>query len=120
MCPLVPTVGNAIIDYLKQGRPRSIRPELFLGLRAPFGPMSPGALGQAVTCRMKRLGLPLERKGAHSLRHACAVRLLDEGLSIKEIGDHLGHLSPRSTQIYAKVDLNKLRLVGDLDIGGLL
>lgn len=120
LCPLVPSVGNAIIDYLKQGRPSSARPELFLDLLAPFGPMSPRALGQAVKRRMDKLGFPLERKGAHCLRHACAVRLLDEGFSLKEIGDHLGQLSPKSAQIYAKVDLNKLRAVGDLDIGGLL
>ncbi|MDE2469962.1 MAG: tyrosine-type recombinase/integrase [Bradyrhizobium sp.] len=120
VCPLAPTVGNAIVEYLKRGRPRSARPELFLDLLAPFGPMSPRALGQAVKRRMDKLGLPLARKGAHCLRHACAMRLLDEGFSIKEIGDHLGQLSPKSTEIYAKVDLKRLRLIGDLDIGGLL
>lgn len=31
--------------------------------------------------------------------------LLPEGLSLKEIGDHLGRSDPRSTRIYAKVDL---------------
>jgi DNA-binding transcriptional MerR regulator len=45
------------------------------------------------------------------LRHACASHLLHEGFSIKEIGDHLGHRSPRSTQIYAKVDREKLAQV---------
>ncbi|MFH1718500.1 MAG: tyrosine-type recombinase/integrase [Planctomycetota bacterium] len=120
VCPLVPTVGNAIIDYLKKGRPRSAHAELFLGLLAPFDPMSPRALGQAVKWRMDKLKLPLARKGAHCLRHACAMRLLDEGFSIKEIGDHLGHLSPKSTQIYAKVNLQELRVVGNFDIGGLL
>jgi integrase/recombinase XerD len=118
--PLVPTVGNAIIDYLKNGRPMSPRAELFLDLLAPFSPMSPRALGQAVRRRIDKLRLPFAQKGAHSLRHACARRLLDEDFSIKEIGDHLGHLSPKSTQIYAKVDLQRLRVVGDFDIGGLL
>lgn len=118
--PLIPTVGNAIIEYLKNGRPKSSRPELFLDLLAPFAPMSSMALGQAVRRRMEKLGFSLERKGAHCLRHACAMRLLDEGFSIKEIGDHLGHLSPASAQIYAKVDVGRLRIVGEFDIGGLL
>jgi site-specific recombinase XerD len=118
--PLVPTVGNAIIEYLKKGRPKSSRPELFLDLLAPFGPMSPQALGQAVKRRMEKLGMSLKRKGAHCLRHACAMRLLDGGFSIKEIGDHLGQLSPASAQIYAKVDVERLRIVGEFDIGGLL
>ncbi len=56
--------------------------------------------------------------GPHSLRHACATRLLAEGLSMKEIGDHLGHRQPDSTRVYAKVDLNSLRQVADFDLGG--
>jgi site-specific recombinase XerD len=118
--PLVPTVGNAIIEYLKQGRPTSSRAEVFLDLLAPFGPMSARGLGQAARRRMEKLGLSLKRMGAHCLRHACATRLLDEGFSLKEIGDHLGQLSPSSTQIYAKVDLKNLRIVGEFEIGGLL
>jgi len=120
LCPLVPTVGNAIIEYLEKARPRSTRTELFLELQAPFRPMYAWALGQAVSRRIEKLKLPLVHKGSHSLRHACATHLLGEGFSIKEIGDHLGHLSPKSTRIYAKVDLAGLRTVGDFDIGGLL
>jgi len=120
VCPLVPTVGNAIIDYLRKGRPKSSRPEVFLDQLAPFGPMSSGALGQAVERRMKKLRLPITPKGSHALRHACAMRLQDEGFSIKEIGDHLGQLSLKSAQIYAKVDLQRLRMVGDFDLGGLI
>ena len=101
VCPLVPTVGNAIIEYLKKGRPKSARTDLFLDLVAPYRPMSPGALGQAFKRRIEKLGLPFARKGPHSLRHACATHLLGEGFSIKEIGDHLGHFVPnprKSTQ----------------------
>jgi site-specific recombinase XerD len=46
--------------------------------------------------------------------------LLAQGLSLKEIGDHLGHQSPETTRIYAKVDLLGLRAVGDFDLEGLL
>lgn len=120
VCPLVSTVGNAIVEYLKKGRPVSARNELFLELTAPFDPMRPGALGQAVRRRIDKLKLPLARKGSHGLRHACATHLLGEGFSIKAIGDHLGHLSPKSAQIYAKVDLAGLRAVGEFDMGGLL
>jgi integrase/recombinase XerD len=52
-------------------------------------------------------------------RHACATHLLAEGLSLKEIGDHLGHRLPKVTAAYAKVDIAGLRQVADLSLGGL-
>ncbi len=52
--------------------------------------------------------------------HACAQRLLDQGLSFKEIGDHLGHRSPTTTAVYAKVDLAGLRQVADIDLEWLI
>ena len=54
------------------------------------------------------------------MRHACAAHLLASGFSFKEIGDHLGHRSPESTRIYAKVDLAGLRTVADLPLKDLL
>jgi len=53
------------------------------------------------------------------LRHACASHLLQRGLTLKEIGDHLGHRSPDTTRIYAKVDLAGLRQVAAFDLGEL-
>jgi integrase/recombinase XerD len=57
---------------------------------------------------------------AETFRHACATHLLAQGLSLKEIGDHLGHRSSDATRIYAKVDLAALRGVGDFNLEGLL
>jgi integrase/recombinase XerD len=65
------------------------------------------------------LSVELPHYGPHSLRHACATRLLNQGLSLKEIGDHLGHTNPDTTRIYAKVDLAQLREVGQIDLRGL-
>ena len=53
----------------------------------------------------------------HALRHACAARLLAEGLTLKGIGDHLGHRSTSATSIYAKVNMAALREVGAFDLG---
>jgi DNA-binding transcriptional MerR regulator len=53
------------------------------------------------------------------LRHACATHLLDEGFSLKEIGDQLGHRSTRSTTIYAKVERTKLGQVADVRLSSL-
>jgi site-specific recombinase XerD len=69
--------------------------------------------------RFQALNLDLPHYGSHALRHACATHLLAQGLSLKEIGDHLGHRDPDTTRIYAKVDLTGLRQVGDFDLGDL-
>jgi integrase/recombinase XerD len=118
--PLCRLVGDAVLRYLREVRPRSARREVFLTLRAPFRPLPRGGLGQVVSRRLHALGVTLPRYGPHALRHACATHLLARGLSLKEIGDHLGHQSPETTRIYAKVDLVGLRAVADFDLEGLL
>jgi site-specific recombinase XerD len=117
--PLTRSVGDAILHYLQEVRPRSSYRELFLSLRSPFRPVGK-ALGEAVRNRLRSLQVPLPNYGPHALRHACATRLLAAGLSLKEIGDQLGHTNPDSTRIYAKVDLVGLRQVADFDVGGVL
>ena len=66
--------------------------------------------------QQKKLGSHPKRFGPHGLRHACATRLLAEGLTLKEVGGHLGHMSMAATCIYAKVDLPALREVAAFDI----
>jgi len=118
--PLVREVGEAILLYLRKARPQTDRREVFLRLLPPFGPLTVGGLGTMVHWRLKSLDIKLPHYGPHALRHACASHLLAEGLSLKEIGDHLGHSDPRSTRMYAKVDLEGLREVARFDLGGLL
>jgi site-specific recombinase XerD len=118
--PLCRPVGDAVLRYLREVRPRSARRELFLNLRAPFGPLSCGGVGGLVRPRLRALGVTLPHYGPHALRHACATHLLEQGLSLKEISDHLGHQSPETTRLYAKVDLVGLRTVGDFDLEELL
>ncbi len=119
--PLLQSVGQAIIRYLQQVRPRcSHHREIFLTLNAPFRPLSPGALYHAVRSRLCVLEIESRHHGPHSLRHACAGHLVAEGFSLKQVGDHLGHRSASATRTYAKVDLAGLREVGNFDLGGLL
>lgn len=118
--PLSRRVGDAIARYLREARPRTeSRREVFLSGRAPSGPLSLSKISSIVRNRMQRCGIDCRRPGAHALRHAFAQRLLEEGFSMQEIGDCLGHRSPASTAIYAKVDLTRLRQVADFDMEGL-
>jgi site-specific recombinase XerD len=83
-------------------------------------PLSATGLYHVVNRRLRPLKLSLKHNGPHALRHACASHLLAEGLSLKEIGDHLGHRCYDTTAKYAKVDLAALRQVGDFRLGGLI
>ena len=117
--PLSRGVGQAILRYVREVRPPRPERTLFLTLTAPIRPLSRGALWKIVASRIDRLGLVVRRRGPHALRHACAQHLLDQGFSMKVIGDYLGHRSAAATAVYAKVDLNALREVADFDLEGL-
>ncbi|MFW6116024.1 MAG: tyrosine-type recombinase/integrase [Chloroflexota bacterium] len=117
--PIEPTVGNALVRYLREARPKSENRVVFLTVRAPFRPLSSGGLYNAVRERVDRLGVLEKGRGPHGLRHACARHLVESGLSLKGVGDHLGHRSASSTRIYAKVDMASLRRVAFEDLGGL-
>lgn len=118
--PLVRTVGDALLRYLTKVRPHLPCRAVFLRLNAPFRSLTPGAVWQIVSHRLRALGVSLRHYGPHALRHACATHLLEQGFTLKEIGDHLGHRQPDTTRLYAKVDLNGLRQVADFDLGDLL
>lgn len=118
--PLLPSLREALIRYLKTVRRHSAHREIFLGLQSPFLPLGRGGLNSLVSRRLTALGVRTAHHGPHSLRHACAARLVAQGLSLKEIGDHLGHRSASATRIYAKVDLSGLREVAAFDLGELL
>jgi site-specific recombinase XerD len=116
--PLCRTVGDAILRYLREVRPRSAHRQVFIRWRAPFTPMSRSALTCLVGNRFQ--ALVGHSYGPHALRRACATRLLEQGLTLKEIGDHLGHSHPDATRLYAKVDLPHLRRVAEgIDLTGL-
>ena len=116
--PLVRSVGDAILRYVKEVRPQSVHRQLFLTLLPPIRPLR--GLWDLVGKRLQKLGVTSPRHGPHALRHACATHLLAEGFSLKEIGDHLGHQQPNTTRIYAKVDFTGLQKVADFDLGGVL
>jgi site-specific recombinase XerD len=118
--PLNQTVAQAIIRYLKEVRPRSSYREIFLSRQIPIKSLHKTALSAIVTRRWKPLNVTLLHYGAHALRHACATRLINQGVSLKAIAEQLGHRNLETTRIYAKVDLTRLREVANLNIGGLL
>src|ERR1035441_2328764 len=118
--PLVREVGAAILRYLREGRPKCKLREVFLTRVQPYRTLTGPGFSSMVRNRLHRLGLVLPCYGPHALRHSCATHLLAEGVSLKEIADHLGHVSLAAPQMYAKVDLPARREVGALPLTGLV
>jgi integrase len=109
-----------LVRYLRRVRPICSHREVFLTVLPPPRPLTRGALYGLTRSRFKAFGIPSAHQGPHALRHSCATRLAAERLSLKAIGDHLGHQSASATRIYAKVDLPTLRHVAAFDVGELL
>jgi site-specific recombinase XerD len=113
--PLTEEVGQALIDYLRHGRPASSYREVFIRANAPFVPFGcDNNLYYIITRYRQRASIALpkqSRKGMHSLRHTLASRLLEAGVSIETISGIMGHLSVETTRIYAKVGVKDLQSV---------
>jgi integrase/recombinase XerD len=118
--PIQYEVGNAILDYLRYGRPHCACRNVFLTLQLPYRPLARGATWGIVGDRMKLLGIQSEHRGPHSLRHACATHLLKKGSSLQEIADFLGHRNLQCVGIYAKYDKRSLRKVAAFSLAGIL
>lgn len=109
--PLLEAVGEALIECLRHRPSGTPFREVFLGLKAPFAPLSGLAIARVVQQHMKEAGVKTPRSGARTLRHSWAIRALAHNSSIKSIADVLGHRYIDTTFIYAKADLNSLREV---------
>ncbi len=118
--PLSRGVGQTILRYIREVRPPRPERALFLTLNAPIRPITGHTIGHVVRRRVARIGIVGKRRGPHALRHGTAQYLLDHGLSMKEVGDYLGHRSVSATAAYARVQLDTLREVGEIDLEGLL
>lgn len=109
--PLPQEVGDAVLSYLKTGRPTSVHDHVFLRVRAPVRPLHPATITSLVERAIATAGIDARFRGAHVLRHSAATQMLREGLPLDLIGTMLRHRSVDTTALYAKVDVVALREV---------
>jgi integrase/recombinase XerD len=109
--PLTDDAGTAVLDYIQHGRPTLPTRVLFLRVRPPAGLLKPTAVTEVFQTHARHSGLAIPFQGPHCLRHSLAVRLLREGVSLKAIGDVLGHRSLESTCHYLRLATEDLREV---------
>lgn len=107
--PLLPDVGEAVVDYLRNGRPPMPCREVFLRVLSPVGPLGRNGVVMVPRQASRRAGLPVV--GAHRLRHTAATNLLRAGASLRQVGHVLRHHSDQQTALYAAVDFARLSTV---------
>ncbi len=109
--PLLADVGNAIIDYLQNGRPRSALQSVFLSGRAPYVAATKSMVCSAINAIICKSGIDVTAKhhGPHSLRHSLASAMLENGTMMPVISESLGHRSTETTLTYLKIDIMSLR-----------
>ena len=108
--PLLTDVGEAIVNYLRYGRPISGHSEIFLSARPPYRPMFRWGINGVISRIMRESGVDISKRkfGPHAMRHSLASRLLANGVSLPVISESLGHESSLSTMEYLRVDLSSL------------
>lgn len=108
--PLLTEVGNAIIDYLKNGRPKSNLGNVFLSSRAPYVGATKSCVCAAINEIIIQSGVDINLKhhGPHSLRHSLASAMLHEEAPLPVISESLGHRHTDTTMVYLKIDITSL------------
>lgn len=101
-------VQASLMEYIAKARPnhRSERQVFFTGF-APIRPMSSRAITQLMRRRLRKHSINCG--GAHRMRHTFGTYLLESGNSLKESQLLLGHRSAKSSQIYAKSSMARMR-----------
>jgi site-specific recombinase XerD len=107
--PLTDEVATSLVKYLRHGRPAVPHRAIFVRHCAPAGVLKPAGVGSAFRAWSARSGLGIPFQGPHCLRHSYAVRLLRKGVSLKAIGDVLGHRTMASTTVYLRLAVEDLR-----------
>jgi len=110
--PLLTEIGEAVIDYLKYGRPESELPYLFLHVIPPYDRLNRSTLHSIICLYMRLAGIKFEgdrKHGPHALRHSLAGILLEKKTPIPVISEVLGHRSTESTRCYLRIDIGTLR-----------
>ena len=117
--PLPSDVGQALAEYLRNSRPTSAQPYVFLRTRAPFSPITGCSTVSCIAKRhLKLAGISIRGLSAHAFRHTAATRMVRRGASFKQVADVLGHRLLETTNIYAKLDEDRLHRVALLWPGG--
>ena len=107
--PLEAESGNAIADYILNGRPDSTLPNIFLCHTGVIRPLDARSASGVVSKHMKLVGIPAKRRAFHALRRTFGTRLLQNEVSFEQIQQLLGHRDMDSMKLYLSIDEQGLK-----------
>ncbi len=112
--PLPGDVGNAIVRYILDARPKVNNPYLFLRLKTPeiHAPLCVTSFNGYLRQYMSMAGI--NRKGwdgksFHALRRTAGTNMLKTGTPLPTISQVLGHRNLESTKHYLSLDTENMR-----------
>lgn len=111
LLPLLPAVGNAIIDYLRYGRPKIYSDRVFISCRAPYKELDGNAVHSIIARAFSLSGININERhhGGHALRFSLAQRMLEKSTPIPIISETLGHTVLDTTRTYVRIDLSHMQ-----------
>jgi len=110
--PLEPESGNAVADYILNGRAECEAPNIFIRSRRPYQPLDLHGVSDIVTKNIKKSSLKFDVKsrfGAHSFRRAFGTRLLEAKIPFDQLSQLLGHADINSSKPYLSANEAGLR-----------
>ena len=110
--PLTAVVGEALVDYLTNGRPKSTSSFVFLSETKRDRPVTEHTFTTLVSDCMRDAGIDIRERhhGPHSLRHSLATHLMKKKIKMPVIKDILGHTTTEPTYAYLAIDHDSLLL----------
>lgn len=109
--PLLENIKYALIDYLKNGRPKSDSEYIFIGVKNGRKPLTNTCIHYIVSKNFKKAAIDIsERKhGPHAMRHSLASNMLHNNTPMHVIKEVLGHSNLNTTRMYLNIDVDTLR-----------
>lgn len=110
--PLLGDIGNSIIDYIENGRPKTDNANVFVSHKVPHPSLSSQTLTGIVQEIFKKSGIDISKRrfGPHSMRHSLAYHMLNKNVGLSQISSILGHSNSQSTMNYLRIDITSMRI----------